>query len=286
MIFQTPYTIAKAGKYVVRVGLASVVIVATGQAVYFRHWYEKSPGLPLPSNMKGIEYGLERVRNTIGEFKKNSENSAMSPRLYFDRYIENIQLFFTNDKKKVLQSGQSILPVRVGEKNKKVRLLILGDSLARGVGCLDASPVLPSTVAKVLSLALNADVEWRAEGLIGGTVSDIHTKYLPIISEELTAQEADPESNTEIVIVIICGVNDWKTMLTEFPHGSGPHSFRAHLQALISDIKRRAGNRPVKVVLPALPLMCGEGDPNCVLQRAPLKYFVSAVCSFWDLQKK
>lgn len=119
--------------------------------------------------------------------------------------------------------------------------------------------------------------------ILGATVEDIHQKYLPIITEEINKID---NSNTELVIVLICGLNDWKTILTEFPRGSGPVSFYDRLKALISDINTIAGDRPVRVYLPALPLVCGASDPNCILQRAPLKYFVDAICSVFDLQKR
>ena len=33
------------------------------------------------------------------------------------------------------------------------------------------------------------------------------------------------EENTEVIVVIICGLNDWKSMFTEFPQGLGPVGF-------------------------------------------------------------
>ena len=49
---------------------------------------------------------------------------------------------------------------------KKIKLLILGDSLACGVGCdtNDEVPVLVHVIAKTLNIALGVDVEWKIAG--------------------------------------------------------------------------------------------------------------------------
>jgi len=276
---------ARLGKRLfVKVAIATT-ICATGQAVYLRQWYENTPGLTLPSHMKGIEYGLERVRSTLkldNEDKKESPNQIINWAKYHINRISFLLRTF-RDNASTNNHVETELLNPIVTTGKKVQLLILGDSLARGVGCNNTSPVLPTALAKLLSMALKTDVEWRAEGLIGATVGDIHKKYLPIITEEINKID---NHNTELVIVLICGLNDWKSILTEFPWGSGPLSFHDRLKALIADIKSLAGERAVKIYLPALPLVCGASDPNCILQRAPLKYFVDAISSVWDLQKR
>ena len=49
---------------------------------------------------------------------------------------------------------------------KRIKLLILGDSLACGVGCdtNDEVPVLVHVIAKTLNIALGVDVEWKIAG--------------------------------------------------------------------------------------------------------------------------
>jgi hypothetical protein len=165
-------------------------------------------------------------------------------------------------------------------------LLIFGDSLVRGVGCdntKDSSPVFPRVLARILSLALRADVEWRAEGLIGATVTDIRTKFLPIIDEELNQEGSNSD---EYLVVLICGLNDWKTLLTNFPLGSGPSTFRLNLDAMVADIKLMAGSKRCTVYLPAVPISCGSGDPHFILGQAPLKYFIDFISTLWDNQKR
>eukprot|EP01041_Mallomonas_annulata_P008108 gene8108-16648_t len=273
----------KLGKRVfIRFGIATT-FVATGQALWYRRRYENSPGLPLPSGpMKGmercIEQGIELVRHTIG--REMHERSQISQEI---NSFQSVRTFFN---KHIFHSKQLPSETNAASSRRKLKLLILGDSLVRGVGCdgvHGSSPVLPRVLAQVLSLALRADVEWRAEGHIGATVHDIHNNCLPIICEEFLHPAA---ASTEFVIILICGLNDWKTMLTQFPLGSGPSAFRTQLASLVADIKDMAGSKSCKVYLPALPMICGADDPNCILQRAPLKYFIDFICSVWDAQKR
>lgn len=170
----SPFLVARLGKRVfVRVAIATT-ICATGQAIYLRQWYENTPGLTLPSHMKGIEYGLERVRNKLKEEMDDRKESLSSNQLinWTKYHIDRIRSFIDTHRKNTL-IGQSNEVESSSEEStsvqehKKVQLLILGDSLARGVGCNNTSPVLPTALAKLLSMALKADVEWRAEGLIG-----------------------------------------------------------------------------------------------------------------------
>ena len=277
-MFRFSHRMISCGKKVMfRVGVATTV-AATCQGIWYRHKYESSAGIPLPSGpMAGIERWLGKVRSAGIELQDQwSELSQSDVNL-----IGKLKSFIEKNKNfDALRNKNSATP------RKKVKLLILGDSLVRGVGCDDAqgsSPVLPCVLAKVLSLAFQVDVQWRAEGLIGGTVASMRTKFLPIVQEEMLIPESE---STEFIVILICGLNDWKTLLTEFPWGRGPNMFRAELSSLISEIKSLAGSRPCRVILPALPIICGQTDPNCILQHRPLKFFVDIICWTWDLQKK
>lgn len=268
-------------KVIFRVGLATTVI-AYGQASWYRYKYGSATA-PLPSGpMKGVEFWLGKVRLEIKDVKATLNEKALDKVRNISVEIQDVKVAI-NDKLMKLGAGRffSRNNAVVGDdKKRKLKLLIVGDSLVSGVGC--ASPVLPSVLATFLSVALKADVEWRAEGLVGGTVNEIRSRFLPVIAEEF---ESSSEA-TEIVVVLICGLNDWKTVLTQFPYGSGPNGFRSDLAALIGDIKSMAGTRPCKVYLPALPIVCGREDPNCILQQKPLKYFVDAISYTWDMQKR
>lgn len=268
-------------RIILRVGIATTAI-AYGQASWYRYKYYGTDA-PAPSGpMRGVEIWFDKVRLEIKDVKATLNEKALDKVRNIGVEIQDVKAAI-HDKLLKLGAGRFFVRdnvVVVEGHKRKLKLLIVGDSLVRGVGC--ASPVLPSVLATFLSYALKADVEWRAEGLVGGTVNDIRNKFLPVIAEEFeSASEA-----TEIVVVLICGLNDWKTMLTHFPYGIGPNAFRSDLAALIHEIKSMAGSRLCRVYLPALPIVCGSDDPNCVLQQKPLKYFVDALTYTFDTQKR
>ena len=85
-------------------------------------------------------------------------------------------------------------------------------------------------------------------GLVGGTAKDISVKLLndtrkqDIISSLFPDQKAEQtESNnenagkadTKLVVVVLCGLNDWRTALERFPYGSGLETFQLDLHNII-----------------------------------------------------
>mmetsp|Transcript_10929 Transcript_10929/g.17804 ORF Transcript_10929/g.17804 Transcript_10929/m.17804 type:complete len:459 (+) Transcript_10929:82-1458(+) len=240
-------------------------------------------------------------------------------------------------------------------RRKKIRLLVLGDSLVSGVGNDDtsSSPVLPQMIAKVLSIGLQADVEWHASGLVGATVRELRSTIVPELRRNIeaevvttvypinkvlvpaeglkpsqnianvasagaaatrkglgtidtimtTASTSRPEhscksrnldggrgahSGDELVVVVICGLNDWKEMLINFPFGAGPLTFKEQLQSLIGDLQELgdALNCQCRIYLPGLPLAALQSDPNFSLKAKPLSYLVDFFSSVWDNQKQ
>lgn len=177
--------------------------------------------------------------------------------------------------------------------SRKIKLLLLGDSLVCGVGCegdrFSKSPVLPTIMAKALSIAMNADVEWHSAGIIGAAVSDIRSSLVPKIKTEFFDKLTKSSNNdVEIIVVVICGLNDWKTCIEKFPSFYGPDGFRIELGKLINEIKdlsEENGAKSCKIFLPALPMTVGETDPNYALKAVPLKYLFNFLCSIWDNQK-
>ena len=209
---------------------------------------------------------------------------------------------------------------RIAPPRKKIRLIILGDSLVCGVGCEDgnvhraaASPaapsitghVLPQIVARVLSLAMRADVEWSSAGLVGGTVADVRTTLLPEMRQKLTVtsaataaaataapatgKSASPSTPEEIVLVVICGLNDFKQIVIDFPYTTGPAAFKSELKHMLADIDAVGCdlNLQFKVFLPAIPFVCGRGDTSSPLMALrPLSTFVEGAAFLWDSQKE
>lgn len=210
--------------------------------------------------------------------------------------------------------------VLTSRKCRKVQLIVLGDSLVCGIGCDEgremseskivsssssSSPssssssssqslslsgaVLPQIVAKVLSVAMHADVEWSSVGIVGGTVADIRGKLLPEMKKKLDAAGAGVrDQDTEVLVVVICGLNDFKQLMEKFPHGPGPTVFKEELGKLVKDIKDMGKELCVdlKLFLPSIPVVVGRGDPTCHIMIRPLDNFVEYVAYIWDQQKK
>ena len=199
------------------------------------------------------------------------------------------------------------IPFGKAKVNKKVKLIVVGDSLVCGVGCdndpnrssSSKSPVLPVVLARVLSMAMRADVEWISQGQVGATVADVRNIIIPEIKQKLQnsievsnvndINNRTNNTNTEVYVVVICGLNDWKTLLENFPFGNGPVYYRNELASLISDIRQIGTDLSIekfKIFLPSIPIECGSNDPTCSLAVRPLSYFVDAVSWLFDEQKK
>ena len=98
----------------------------------------------------------------------------------------------------------------------------------------------------------------------------------------ITEIKYEEDVETMNIFVLIVGLNDFKTIFTEFPKGSGPSGFRQELSSLVSDLKIAAGSNGL-VFVPSLPIsMAKESSFN----QFPLKYFVNSVAYLWDIQKQ
>jgi len=134
---------------------------------------------------------------------------------------------------------------------KKIKLLIIGDSLVAGVGCTNTeAPTLVKTIARTLSTTLGVDIEWKSAGIIGGTTSDIRTQLLPSLKQDFLVVKEEDKMNTEIIAIVICGLNDWKSMLEHFPFGAGPARFKQELKGLLHELQKDI-DVPCRVFIPA-----------------------------------
>jgi len=78
-----------------------------------------------------------------------------------------------------------------------LRLLVIGDSTAAGVGADTQDDALPGNIARELSTLTGRGVEWRAVGRNGAMAHDLITDYL----DEATASPVD-------VVFLSIGAND------------------------------------------------------------------------------
>lgn len=245
---------------------------------------------PLP----GPHFGVETI------IQPNPLTVFREPDGIYEIGLNSIKALLSRSKNFDTEHDVSI-PIR-----RRIKLVILGDSLVFGVGCdqPQSAPILPQFLAKVISSALNADVDWISDGKVGGTVSSIRSAVLPAIKSKLLgsfrAEEKERETETEegdappvqqkateLIVIVICGLNDWKETLERFPFGFGPAGFKDNLGKLVDEIKDigQQIKLPCKVFLPSLPLTCTLSDPQCSFRAAPLYQMFSTISWIWDQQK-
>ncbi len=180
------------------------------------------------------------------------------------------------------------------------RILVIGDSLAVGLGTVDVfdanknqsidyqlyqnldsspslpSPAFPQALAACLAGLSDHPVSWRSAGVDGGTVVHIRDLCLPVLEQEVQAGRA-PDC-----VVILCGLNDLKTVVANPLKPLTPKDFRGLLNDLILEIRRLSPGS--KVILPALPTQMIHY--NSPLNIFPLLFFIDMVVGFWESQKK
>lgn len=140
------------------------------------------------------------------------------------------------------------------ERNDPIRVLVIGDSLAVGIGCLEVfdahkdnnipmalientdlamqeqrkpspsklqSPVFPKMLARTLSYHFKRPVHWRSAGVDGGDINDIHRFCLNVLKQECSASGSNSSSpyvsGQPDVVVVIFGMNDLKHMMAVNP---------------------------------------------------------------------
>jgi lysophospholipase L1-like esterase len=116
-----------------------------------------------------------------------------------------------------------------------VRLLVLGESTAAGVGAANHREGLAGQVAESLGEATGRPVHWRVLGRNGATAATTR--------ESLLAPAADVVAD---VVVVALGVNDTLRL-------HAPARWTADLRRLIEDVRARCGRVPV--ILASVPPM-------------------------------
>jgi len=187
-------------------------------------------------------------------------------------------------------------------------VLVLGDSMAVGIGCVDAfdpnknsgilyrieqleeshnekdtgtssvcessGPLFPRALARTLSQRLGKPVSWRSAGVDGGDTLAIQKHLLPIVQEEVD------NGNAPDVVVVLTGSNDLKRILSPQDRAS-VRGFLSNLMEL--SMKIRAISPKTKVVFPALPTY--RLDQYSILNVFPLSLFLDGIIGLWDSQK-
>jgi len=116
-----------------------------------------------------------------------------------------------------------------------VRLLVLGESTAAGVGAADHQEGLAGQVARAVAAETGRPVRWRVIGRNGATAGSTRTELF------IPAGEVDAD-----VAVVALGVNDTLRM-------TSPARWTADLDRLIGSVRERCG--AVHVILAGVPPM-------------------------------
>jgi lysophospholipase L1-like esterase len=111
---------------------------------------------------------------------------------------------------------------------KPLRLLVVGESTAAGVGVKESADALPAQLASALSEKLQRAVHWRADGVTGCRLADVHERLKHL------------DRRVDLV-VIATGVNDttgltslkrWRTLLKESARLASQQGARVAVLAL------------------------------------------------------
>ncbi|MEA5446681.1 SGNH/GDSL hydrolase family protein [Gammaproteobacteria bacterium AB-CW1] len=124
---------------------------------------------------------------------------------------------------------------RVDGEGPVLRLLVVGESTAAGVGATDQARGLARWTAETVAALSGQAVAWRVLGRNGATAHSARVRLL----ESAEDVEAD-------LAVLVLGVNDTLRF-------HGPRRWRRDLTRLVDALRRRCG--PVPVVLAAVPPM-------------------------------
>lgn len=146
-----------------------------------------------------------------------------------------------------------------------LQLLFVGDSLCCGVGGSAAGLFQEALCTKLSTLCRRA-VAWRTIAIDGGDVRQIREKLL----KAEVRQDLD-------VAVVLCGVNDFKKLLTECRM---PRNFRRDLGALCEAIRMKAPR--VRVIVPSIPGLFYQAP---LLQRCLVRETLGFVFDRFELQK-
>lgn len=145
-----------------------------------------------------------------------------------------------------------------GPARPPLRLVMIGDSVAAGVGAPALGEALAGHLAAALTRMTGRPVSWRVSARAGAT--------LPYVRRSLLTGLTDPTSRwTPDLVLVVAGTNDALRLCR-------PRAFRAEARRLVRDIRLRLGD-DVPVVFTGLPDLRGvEGLPAAM--RAPLGQYV------------
>ncbi|MEV8015590.1 SGNH/GDSL hydrolase family protein [Streptomyces sp. NPDC086554] len=121
-----------------------------------------------------------------------------------------------------------------------LRLAVIGDSLAAGVGAASHDEALSGQLARTLTAMTGRTVSWRVSAKAGATVPVVRRGLLPGLTDPMTRWRPD-------LVLVAAGSNDALRMRR-------PRAFRHDVERLIRDVRLRLGE-DVPMVFAGLPPM-------------------------------
>lgn len=126
----------------------------------------------------------------------------------------------------------------VSGSGEPLRLAVLGDSSAAGVGAPDHRSALAGQLAEALAALTGRALSWRVVARSGATARAVR--------RDLVDQLTDPHRRwSPQVVVVVVGINDTIRLRR-------PGQFRRQVEQLVAAIRHRVG-APVPVLLAGLP---------------------------------
>ncbi|MFI1190329.1 GDSL-type esterase/lipase family protein [Streptomyces californicus] len=119
-----------------------------------------------------------------------------------------------------------------------MRLAVLGDSAAAGVGALSHREALAGQLATALTALTGQAVSWRVTAKAGATAEAVRRGLVPQLTDPLTRWTPD-------LVLVAVGIADAR-------HPRGPLTFRRDAERLLRDIRLRLDHH-VPVVFAGLP---------------------------------
>jgi EmrB/QacA subfamily drug resistance transporter len=216
------------------VGQAGQVEVGT-----FRHGYLMMVGVSAASAVLATGLTARRQRRTAGSGATAAAAALLLPVLAAQGY----RLRRTTPRLPEAADREGLVP----DRYPALRLLVVGDSLAAGVGVDSHRVSAAGHLARRLSVQFRRSVSWHVVARNGATVRDVSQRLLPRCVEALRGERPD-------AVVVMVGINDlvrWRRL----------GAWRRDLDELIGGVRTRwDGTTPVVVTglppierFPAIP---------------------------------
>ncbi|TPQ15886.1 SGNH/GDSL hydrolase family protein [Streptomyces sporangiiformans] len=123
-------------------------------------------------------------------------------------------------------------------KEPPLRLAVLGDSVAAGVGAASHGEAMAGQLAEALTAMTGRAVSWRVAAKAGATLAAVRRGMLPGLTDPAARWRPD-------LVVVVAGTNDAMRLRR-------PRAFRHDAERLVRDVRLRLGE-DVPMVFAGLP---------------------------------